>query len=294
MWVSLLLMDLRTLRYFVAVAEELHFGRAAARLHMSQPPLSRAIKQLETDIGTTLLDRSPIGVALTPAGAVLYDEARTLLAQAEQARAKVIAAAGSEILTIGTLADSAEQAGNRLAEAFRQLHPGTRVRIREADFTDPTTGLRAGLVDVALTRTPFDRTGIAIHVLRSDPVGVVLRTDDPLAHRDVLHLRELAGRRWFRLPEGTDPQWQAYWTRQADPLEDSPVVRTVHECLQAVLWNDSVGLAPLVHDLPDGLTAVPLADVPPSDLVVAWNSANHTPLIRSFIQIAAALYRSPA
>ena len=87
-------MDLRSLRYFVAVADERHFGRAAARLHMTQPPLSRAIRQLETDLGAVLLHRSPAGVTLTAAGAVLYGEARTLLEQAEHARARVAAAAG--------------------------------------------------------------------------------------------------------------------------------------------------------------------------------------------------------
>src|SRR5437867_9551262 len=102
--VSFQVMDLRSLRYFVAVADELHFGRAAARLHMTQPPLSRAIKQLETDLGCVLLHRSPTGVALTPAGASLYDEARTLLAQADQVRARVAAAAGTATITIGTLA----------------------------------------------------------------------------------------------------------------------------------------------------------------------------------------------
>src|SRR6267154_2025689 len=74
--VSLLVMELRLLRYFVAIAEERHFGRAAARLHMTQPPLSRAIKQLETDVGALLVHRSPAGVTLTPAGTALYDEAR--------------------------------------------------------------------------------------------------------------------------------------------------------------------------------------------------------------------------
>jgi DNA-binding transcriptional LysR family regulator len=282
-------MDLRELRYFVAVAEERHFGRAAARLHMTQPPLSRAVRRLETDLGHVLLHRSPSGVALTPAGASLYDEARTLLAQADQARARVAAAAGAATITIGTLADSAEEVGTRLAAAYRDRHPGVHVRIREADLTDPTTGLRAGLVDVALTRAPFDDAGIGTHVLREDPVGVVLRADDPLAGRASLHSRELADRPWFRLPEGTDPIWRDYWQGPGGH-RDGPVVRTAQECLQAVLWNGTVGVAPLGHALLDGLTVVPLTDMPPSRVVVAWAGTSPGPLIRSFARIAAAVY----
>jgi DNA-binding transcriptional LysR family regulator len=285
-------MDLRELRYFVAVAEELHFGRAAARLHMTQPPLSRAIKQLETDLGAVLLDRSPRGVALTAAGAALHEEARALLGRADEARARVAAAAGPATITIGTLADSAEQVGTRLAAAYREHHPGVRVRIREAGMTDPTTGLRAGLVDVALTRVPFEDAGIVTHVLRTDPVGVVLRADDPLAGRASVHSTDLADRPWFQLPEGTDPVWAAYWNGPGPRHRDGPVVRTVHECLQAVLWNGTVGLAPLVHALPEGLTAVPLVDMAPSHLVVAWLDTNPNPLIRSFARIAATVYGS--
>ncbi|MEU7887591.1 LysR family transcriptional regulator [Microbispora bryophytorum] len=287
-------MDLRSLRYFVAVAEERHFGRAAARLHMTQPPLSRAVRQLEADLGTLLLHRSPTGVTPTPAGAALYEEARALLEQAERVRARVAAAAGAATLTIGTLADSAEQAGARLAAAFRRRHPGVQVRVREADFTDPTTGLRAGLVDVAITREPFDDAGITTRLLRSDPMGVVLRADDPLACRETLRLSDLAGRPWFRLPDGTDPVWRAYWnaTTPGGELRDGPVVRTVHECLQAVLWNGTVGLAPTAHPLPEGLASVPLADMPPSHLVLAWNSADAGPLIRSFAHIATSVYRA--
>ncbi len=286
-------MDLRTVGYFVAVAQERHFGRAAARLHMTQPPLSRAIKQLEVELGAVLLHRSPTGVTPTAAGIVFYDEARTLLEQAEQLRTKVSAAAGSATITVGVLADSAEQAGHRLAAAFRELHPHVHIRFREADFTDPTTGLRAGLVDVALTRAPFDTTGIDTHVLRSDPVGVVLRTDDPLARHTSVQLRDLVDREWFQLPEGTDPVWRAYWNG-AEPgalLHKGPVVRTVHECMQAVLWNGTIGLTPLVHDLPVGLTSIPLTDMPPSRLIVAWASSNINPLIRSFTHIAADTYR---
>ena len=109
-------MELRHLRGF-AVAEELHFGRAAARLHMSQPPLSRAIRQLETDVGATLLHRSAAGVTLTPAGAALLHEARALLDQADRVRVRVAVAAGAAAITVGTLSDSADRGATRLAAA---------------------------------------------------------------------------------------------------------------------------------------------------------------------------------
>ncbi len=287
-------MDLRLLRYFVAVAEERHFRRAAERLHMTQPPLSRAIRQLETDLGTVLLHRTTTGATLTAAGTELYDQARTLLEHAEQVRARVTAAAGTATITIGTLADSVEEAGTRLATAFRHQHPSVDVLIREADFTDPTTGLRSGLADVALTRAPFDETGISTRVLRSDPVGVVLRADDPLASRVTLNLSDLDNRLWCQLPDGTDHLWCAYWngTTPTSRPRHGPVVRTVHECLQAVLWNGTIGLTPLTHPVPAGLTYVPLTDMPPSQLVIAWNTANGNALVRSFTHIAASAYRS--
>jgi DNA-binding transcriptional LysR family regulator len=286
-------MDLRLLRYFVAVAEERHFSRAAVRLHMSQPPLSRAVKQLEASLGTQLFQRSAAGVSLTAAGTVLYGEARTLLEQVDQVRARV-AAAGASTLTVGTIADTAEEVGIRLAAAFRRQNPGVDVRIREADFADPTAGVRAGLADVAVTRTPFDRTGISTLALRSDPVGVVLRADDPLADREVVHMSDVAGRPWFQLPEGTDPVWRAFWngTKPGGTLRDGPVVRTITECLQGTLWNGTVGMMPMGHALPEGLTCVRLAGMPASRLILAWNRASTNPLIRSFGRIAVANYRA--
>jgi hypothetical protein len=118
-------------------------------------------------------------------------------------------------------------------------------------------------------------------------VGAVLRADDPLAGRDRLELADLAGRRWFRFPDGTDPLWQSYW-HGGEPRE-GPVVRAVQECLQAVLWNGTVGLMPLGHRPPGELVVVPLADLAPNPVVVAWKDTG--PLVRSFAQLAVSAYR---
>lgn len=276
------------MRYFVAVAEELHFGRAATRLHMSQPPLSRAIKQLEAEAGTLLFARSPTGVTLTSVGTVLLDEARALLDHADRVRERVRVAAGVAPLTVGILGDGTDPGVTRLAAAYRRSHPGIDIRIRDTDLTDPTCGLRNGPVDIALTRAPFDETALTVRTLRTDPVGVVLRADDPLARCDRLRLAELSERRWFQFPQGTDPIWQSYWN--GGRPREGPVVRAVHECLQAVLWNGTVGLAPLGHDLPAELAVVPLIDMAPSRVVAVWNEGDTNPLIRSFVEIATATY----
>ncbi|MFE5628594.1 LysR substrate-binding domain-containing protein [Streptomyces sp. NPDC056463] len=276
------------MRYFVAVAEELHFGRAATRLHMSQPPLSRAIKQLEADVGAPLFTRSPTGVTLTPAGTVLLDEARALLDHADRARVRVSAAVGAGAITVGILGGVTNPGVSRLAAAYRRTHPGIDIRIRDTDLTDPTCGLRSGLVDVALTRAPFDETALTVRELRTDPVGVVLRADDPLARRDRLRLAELSDRRWFQFPQDTDPIWQSYWN--GGTPREGPVVHAVQECLHAVLWNGTVGLAPLGHDLPAELAVVPLIDMAPSRVVVVCNEGDTNPLIRSFVDIATAAY----
>ncbi|GAA1456787.1 LysR family transcriptional regulator [Williamsia maris] len=278
-------MELRLLSYFVAVADEGNVGRAAARLNMTQPPLSRAIRALETELGVVLLERTSIGVSLTAAGVALRDEARALLEQSERLRVRVAAAGGAAVITVGTLADTADQIGNRLVGTFRDRQPHVDVVVHETDLSDPTAGLRTGSVDVALTRTPFDRSGIRVHVLRSDPIGVVMRTDDHLARRDSVSLPELADRRWVRLPDGTDPLWSAYWSGIDTP--DGPELRTISECVQSVLWNATSALAPIRQRLPPGLRVVPLTDREPSHLVVAWRATDPNPLVRAFVRVAA-------
>ncbi|MBT2407623.1 MULTISPECIES: LysR substrate-binding domain-containing protein [unclassified Streptomyces] len=104
-----------------------------------------------------------------------------------------------------------------------------------------------------------------------------------------LKLADLAGRRWFQFPDGTDPLWWSYWN--GGERREGPVVRAVQECVQAVLWNGTVGMIPLGHDLPEELAVVPLTDMAPSRVVVASNEGDMNPLIRSFVQIATAAYR---
>lgn len=288
-------MDLRGLGYFIAVAEERHVGRAAARLHMTQPPLSRAMNQLEADLGVQLLERTPHGVALTPAGKVLLEEARALHQRSERLRARVRDAAGDPRLTIGSLADTADLVGTRLVAPFRARHPHVSVSIHEFDLTDPTAGLRAGSVDIALTRTPFTATGLRTALLVRQPIGVVVHQDDPLADpvsgHGTVSVDQLSDRRWVRLPENSDPVWLAYWMGPA-PDTSRPAVRTISECVQSVLWDGLTALAPLDQLLPPGLTVIPVDDREPSDLVLAWRAADRNPIVSSFVEIAAHGFRS--
>ncbi len=292
-------MDLRRLRYFVAVAEELHFGRAAARLHMSQPPLSRRIRELEDWLGTPLFDRSAQGVRLTEAGRVLLAEARELLEAAERASERVRRTAGRRTLVVGTVAGAGRGLGPRAAESFRRSHPQALVRLRETGISDPTAGLRAGAVDIALTRLPFDTTGLAVRVLASEPVVAVVPSGDPLARREAVTVADLADRPWMQLPQETDPAWRRYWLGQADPEPSpprpqnggGPVVRAVAECLHAVVWQGAVGILPIGathHHRTEGVTFLPLTDYPPSPVVLAWPATNPDPTLTAFVTAAAA------
>ncbi|MGF1428303.1 LysR substrate-binding domain-containing protein [Kitasatospora sp. LaBMicrA B282] len=296
-------MDLRRLRYFVAVAEELHFGRAAARLHMSQPPLSRRIRELEDSLGTRLFDRSAQGVRLTAAGTVLLGEARELLAAAERASERVRQTAERRTIVVGTVAGAGRGLGPRAAEAFRRRHPEALVRLREAGISDPTAGLRAGQVDVALTRLPFDTEGLSVRVLASEPVVAVLPAADRLARRESVTVAELADRPWLRLPPEADPAWRRYWQGQAQPAAGAadeapqvgngggPVVRAVAECLHAVVWQGAVGILPIGathHHRTEGVAFLPLTDYPPSRVVLAWPAEHPDPIVAAFVAAAAA------
>jgi DNA-binding transcriptional LysR family regulator len=279
--------DLRLLSYFVAVAEERNVVRAAARLHMSQPPLSRAIQQLESELGVELFTRSVRGMTLTPAGHVLLLEAREVLARVGSLPSLLSQATGARTLTLGTLADSVDRAGSALIDTFRARYPGVEIRIVEGDLTDPTVGVDRGQVDVALTRGPFTASGVVVAEIRRDPTGVVVRDTDPLAVRERVGMDDLKDRRWFCLPDTVDPLWRSFWTGGHEPA-DGTVVRTVRECIHAVLWTNSIGLAPLTISRAPGIAVVPVDGVAPSSLVVAWRRRDRNPLVHGFVDVVAA------
>jgi DNA-binding transcriptional LysR family regulator len=278
--------DLQVLRYFVVTADERHLGRAATRLHMTQPPLSRAMRRLEEELGVTLLNRVRSGVEPTAAGRELQERAAALLEQADAIRAYVRRAAGEPRLAVGSLADTLDLVGGRLVTAFRELHLHVDVVLHEFDLGDPTAGLRTGACDVALTRMPFDTSGLRTQLLARQPVGLVMRDDDPLAGAASVRVDELTDRDWIQLPLDTDPAWVTYWTGPGARHSDARRVHTIQECLHAVLWNGQSALAPVDQLLPAGLIVVPAEDRKPNDLVLAWRDTETSPLIRSFVDVA--------
>ncbi|WP_413755015.1 LysR family transcriptional regulator [Streptomyces sp. MMBL 11-3] len=281
-------MDLRQLRYFVAVAEELHFGHAAARLHMSQPPLSRRVRELEEELDCLLLVRSPRGVWLTDSGRVLLDEAREILERVERTKEKMRHSSGHHTVVVGVVAGAGLALNAEIREVFSRRQPQAAVRLRECALSDPSAGLRTGQVDVALTRLPFDTTGLVTRVLYEEPLVAVVPATDPLAKAAQVGLADLRGRIAFRLPPGTDEQWRDFWLATGADDPDAPVVSTVGECLHAVVWRSAVGLLPAAaarrHAM-SGVSYVPLTDHRPNRVVLAWRAGEVDQVVLDLIDV---------
>lgn len=188
--------ELRHLRYFVAVAEERHFGRAAERLHMAQPPLSQAIRQLETELGVTLLHRTTRRVELTEAGRAYLDKARGILGEVEQAGdlARRVAAGSVGHLTIGCVGTAAYSVLPTLSRRLSTELPGVDFAFRgEMLAPEQVAALHEGTIDVGLLRPPVADLSLVVHTLRSDRLMVALPSDHPLTGRKHVRARDLAG-----------------------------------------------------------------------------------------------------
>ena len=182
-------LDLRKLRYFVAVADKLHFGRAADELHIAQPALSRQIRALEHDLGTPLLTRDSHGVALTDAGRQLLTDAGPLLASARAVRRRVtVAAGGSQRLMVGFRAGIAVTPAVRL---FAEQHPDVIVDVQRIEWDDQAPMLLDGRIDVGYVRLPIDEAGLRVTPLYTEPRVAVLPAGHRLAGADAVRLADL-------------------------------------------------------------------------------------------------------
>lgn len=198
-------MELRHLRYFVAVGEELHFGRAAERLHMAQPPLSQQIRQLEAELGLPLLRRTTRQVSLTPAGERYLDRARALLAAVEDAgeEAARIAAGSIGRVSLGFIGSATYALLPRLARDLREQLPGIDLEISGEMLTPrQEEALVAGSLDLALMRTPVIDPAIDVRPLSREEVVVVLPQEHPLALRASVDLADLADEPFVAYPSG--------------------------------------------------------------------------------------------
>jgi DNA-binding transcriptional LysR family regulator len=196
-------MEIQQLRVFLAVAEELHFGRAAKRLHLAQPPVSRIVRQLEGDLGVDLFIRSTRSVQLTAAGTALMTSAQEILAAADRARASTLAAGRGEVGTVklAYAGASTHVLVGVLAREVRKVHPGIEVRLNSQDFALPALArVLRGEVDISLGRWDFVPAGIQSRIIVEEHLVMAVPASHRLASQGEVHVVELAGEPLVALP----------------------------------------------------------------------------------------------
>jgi DNA-binding transcriptional LysR family regulator len=284
--------EVRQLQYFVAVAEELNFTRAAERLNVAQQALSTAIAQLEALLGITLFERTTRSVTLTSAGAVWLPYAREALAAADRAAdaAGDLAAGRKGRLRVGLAATTALELTPRLLRAFAERFPLVDLRLEHFDFGDPSGGLHTRRSDVALVRPPFNDHGLELVALGTEPRFAVLAADHPLADRASVEFAELADEPW--MAAATDARWCDFWSvaeLRSEPLKVGAVCRTRDELFEAARARRATGLVPEAVARAQAwpyLAFVEVRDIAPSTLAIAWRSDNHRPAVQNFVNLA--------
>ena len=276
--------DLRKLRYFLAVAETLNFGRAAERLHIAQPALSRQIRALEHDLGTSLFDRDRHRVELTDAGRQLLAEGPMLLAAAAAMRRRVAAAArGARSLSVGFRAGIVVTEAVR---AFRADHPDTSVELHHIEWDRQEEPILDGRIDVAYLRPPVVHDGLTLVSLYTEPRVALLPADHRLAGKPSVAVSDLAAEQLLPahgidLPPGA---------RASTRARSGAVVRTVEEKLEHVAGGAGVlfvAVSMARYYQRDDVVAVPLTDAPPDQVLLARGTAGRiSPLVDDFVRTA--------
>ncbi|WP_287981541.1 LysR family transcriptional regulator [Acidiphilium sp.] len=286
-------MELRHLRYFVAVAETLSFTEAARRLAISQPPLSQQIRDLELEIGTTLIARSSRNVSLTPAGAAFLTRARQILAEAVRARdeARVIGAGRSGTLDIGMTGAVLLGGLGGLVAAFQIFAPGVQVRLHEMPPGEQEAALGAGRLDLCFLRTPGADPALRVEPAWSEGVSAVLPRDHPLAVRRRLALADLRDEPFVFFRRADSRFADHLWTCC---IEAGFAPRIVQEVVEAhavmALVADGFGIALLPDSArrlaPPGLGFRPLAGNPARADVSLVYPREHSAVVGEFIGFA--------
>lgn len=285
--------DLRVLRSFVAVAEELHFTRAAERLLVSQPALSKQIDQLERHLRVRLLRRSSRQVTLTPAGQALLPGARDLLDAWDRLQGGVQEAAASEARTlrVGFIANAACELTPRILAEFARARPDWRVAMLQVPWTDATAGLADGDVDVALLRPPLPQGPVRIRtrVLFAEERWLALAASHPLAGQEVIRFEQLLDEPFIALPEEAGA-WRDFWLaldhRGGHPVVVGAEVKTSDEWMEALANNFGVCLtgASTARYYPrPGVVYRPIDRITPTEVVVAWRADDQRRIVAEFV-----------
>lgn len=273
--------ETRELRYFVAVAEELHFGRAALRLGMAQPPLSRAIRQLEERIGVRLFDRDRRGVALTDAGRVLLRDAPAALDAVRAAvRRSRRAGAPERRLVLATKAGASHEFLQSLLDAHEERGDGPPIDVVLCEIGEQAGLLRDGTADVAVMHRPFDDfDGIdAVDLYSEDQVAIV-PASHPLAQRRSLTMAEVSS-----VPDLPMARWPlADWTYAPGP---GPEVHSQSQLAQLVALGRTLLVIPRssrAWQWPEHV-AVPVTDAPVATTVLGWPVGRRTPAVERLVE----------
>ena len=277
------------LRYFIAVAEELHFGRAAQRLQIAQPPLSRAIHQLERSLGAKLFERNSRGVSLTDAGMVLMKEGQAALDALEAAerrtRRAALAETGHAAVVLVTKAGASSELLTKLLDAYAAEPDSVDVEVVLCGPGEQERLLRNGQADVALLHRPFDSTdGLGAEELVAEGQVVVLPAGHPLSARTHVTMAEIA-----ELPDLPMPRWPR--SDGTYPEGPGPRVRDHAQLLQLIALGRALTVAPesCRAQLSEQLVAVPVLDAPMVTTVIAWSSKCLSVAVSRLVQTATRL-----